>query len=692
MRTKEKWGKLSRKITLIGGLSVALGFAVMVGLIAKISYDSALEQGYQLASEQAQGYARQVEAELGQNMVLPHHLAEAVLGLKKTAPPERKVVDGMIVTMLDHSPQNIGLWMLWEPNALDGRDDAYRLDWPRHDPTGRYTPYVTRDASGHAKMDVMLDAERVKAFPKYKDNPQSYQPDYEKPGWGDYYYVPKQRGRDTITEPFFYEVQGKKVLESSLVTMIKDQDDKFIGVSATDLALDALQQRYGFIRLYQTGYVRLVSEGGMYVANPDPAKVGKPVGKDEALGEKLLQIRQGENFVFEADGFTHFFFPVKIGDTGQFWSLGVSIPSAAITAPALKLRNSAILIGVLALIAIIAILALVVGALTRPLNQLADTMEQLASGQGDLTARIAIANRDEIGRTATAFNRFIDSLHGMFVGVREQSHAVAEAAARLTASAGQVEQASAAQSDTASATAAGVEQVSTSVQHIADSAGRAEELARQTGSITDQSVVTVKRVAAEIDSMTGDMHALAERMGALGSRSEEVSSIVRVIRDIADQTNLLALNAAIEAARAGEQGRGFAVVADEVRNLAGRTAEATLEIGRIVEAIGRETRDAVREVDGSRERAVSSVGVAQAADGSMQQVSHCSQQLVGNIVDIAAATREQSSASAEIARHVEQISAMAQSNRDVVQEVSAAAEQLHTLSANLEQLVGHFRL
>ncbi|QND85924.1 Putative methyl-accepting chemotaxis protein [Chromobacterium vaccinii] len=149
-RTHAKWGHLSTRITLVAAAAISLAFAVMIALIARLNYTSALDTGYQLSSEQADSYAKDAENTLSQGFLLPRHLADSVAGVKRGGKPDRKQTDNVIQEMLDHAPQSIGLWMLWEPNAFDGDDNAYRFDWPRHDPTGRYQPYITRNAQGKA--------------------------------------------------------------------------------------------------------------------------------------------------------------------------------------------------------------------------------------------------------------------------------------------------------------------------------------------------------------------------------------------------------------------------------------------------------------------------------------------------------------------------------------------------------------
>jgi methyl-accepting chemotaxis protein len=242
------------------------------------------------------------------------------------------------------------------------------------------------------------------------------------------------------------------------------------------------------------------------------------------------------------------------------------------------------------------------------------------------------------------------------------------------------------------ATATAVEEITASIAQVAERARETSAESKQAGALAEDGARVVRDVSAQIHELAGGVAENSQRIEGLGARSREIGGIVGVIREIADQTNLLALNAAIEAARAGEQGRGFAVVADEVRKLAERTGTATVDISSKIEAIQRDTDGAVKGMHASSKRLEEVVALSADAAESLARISDGTAAARRRVEEIAHATEEESLAGAAIARNVEQVAAMAEENKQAVGETAQDALQLTELAGRLDKLVGRFKV
>ncbi|OBS09817.1 hypothetical protein Thpro_020867 [Acidihalobacter prosperus] len=350
---------------------------------------------------------------------------------------------------------------------------------------------------------------------------------------------------------------------------------------------------------------------------------------------------------------------------------------------------------------LVALAALVIGLLlvawlgrsvTRPLGLVTERLAEIAAGEGDLTQRLDEHREDEVGALARAFNRFVDRIQQLIRQVSGSTAQLAAAAEELSATSDETRGHVRRQQSETDQVAAAMNQMSATVQEVARHANEAAQAARAADGEARQGRQVVGQTVGAIDALATEVEQAAQVIQALESDSEQIGRVLEVISGISEQTNLLALNAAIEAARAGEQGRGFAVVADEVRTLARRTQDSTEEIRGMIERLQVGARNAVTVMDSGRDRAHAGVGQARAADQSLDAITRSVARINDMNALIASAAEEQSSVASEIDRNVNNISQVTQQTSAGSEQTASASEELARLAAQLQSLIGQFRI
>ncbi|MFA5242465.1 MAG: methyl-accepting chemotaxis protein [Sulfuricella sp.] len=355
------------------------------------------------------------------------------------------------------------------------------------------------------------------------------------------------------------------------------------------------------------------------------------------------------------------------------------------------IRNIAIISIIGGLILGLGMAIWIIRSITVPLGVMRATIATIERDK-DFTHRVEVDSQDEVGQTAKSFNHLIATVRETLHSVLENVSQVSDSVGGLAASSSQVATSSAHQSEAASAMAASVEQMTVSINHVADSAKDALAISRKSGELSAQGGEVIHRTVDEMNQIAGAVRQASAAIDSLDQKSNQITSVVQVIKEVADQTNLLALNAAIEAARAGEQGRGFAVVADEVRKLAERTTKATEEIAAMVNSMQEGARSAVSTMDDAVERVGSGAALAQQAGEAINQIKSGADQVVNVVNDISAALAEQSVASNDIAGHVERVAQMTEENSAAAGETANSAGHLQHLSDEMRSAVRRFKI
>ena len=336
--------------------------------------------------------------------------------------------------------------------------------------------------------------------------------------------------------------------------------------------------------------------------------------------------------------------------------------------------------------------SLVMFSITSPLSRMLHMLKDIAEGEGDLTHRLEEDRKDEFGELSHWFNRFVDNIHTIISQVAGNTCQVTAAASQLQSTAEQIATAAEEVACQSITVATASEEMSATSNDISHNCSLASEISNRANQTATGGATVVQETLEGMQNIAERVQESARTVASLGARSDQIGAIVGTIEDIADQTNLLALNAAIEAARAGEQGRGFAVVADEVRALAERTTRATKEIGTMIRAIQNETAGAVNSMENGVREVEKGMDSSRKSGDALQQIVEAISDVSMQVHQIATAAEEQTAVTGEISSNIHQITDVVSDTARGAHETAAAASQLSSLATELQNMVGRFKL
>ncbi|RQW65110.1 methyl-accepting chemotaxis protein [Vibrio viridaestus] len=506
-------------------------------------------------------------------------------------------------------------------------------------------------------------------------------------GW---YKLAMQEGKAVTTDP--YVSATMQVLVVTLADPVK-VDGKIVGVVGSNLALDKLTKDVLSIQVPGKGYAFLVNEKGSIVAHPNKDYVLKPLSEADpnlSLNDLISSSKNKTPVESYIDGKDKILVAKAIAHTD--WMLVMVLDKATLQAPinAMLIKQLSLALVILAVMAFLG--SIVVSKQLKGLTQITQALTDIADGDGDLTQRIDVSSKDEVGILAAKFNEFVGSLHTMISKVKDVTTSINSKADQSANAATQRSDRVRQQQDEITMVATAVTEMASATAEIANNAENTAKSANQSVALGNQGYEQMQKSMGSINQLASKLESSAQIIKDLESHTNEISTILSTITAIAEQTNLLALNAAIEAARAGEQGRGFAVVADEVRVLSQRTHQSTEEIHSKIEGLQKVTGSAVSTMTESHGLVNSSVSDFTETSARLQEMSQAISLISDMATQIAAAAEEQSLVTADINGNTESVRELSDGLANEAIQGVEQAHELRDLVSRLEKEISRFKL
>ncbi|AZD10111.1 Methyl-accepting chemotaxis sensor/transducer protein [Pseudomonas chlororaphis] len=591
----------------------------------------------------------------------------------------REDLDNYLHEMGDVTASNIQTWLTGRILLIENLAQNLAID-----------PQSTQVASlleQKALTSTFMASYLGDASGSFTIRPDAKMPDGFDPRVRPWYKGAESSSGSTLTEPYIDAATGQLIISVATASRNGGQS---IGVVGGDLSLQTLVETLNALDFDGMGYAFLVSADGKILVHPDKALVMKSLS--EAYPQNTPRI-SGDFSEIEVEGKSRIvtFTPIK-GLPSVNWYIGLSVDKDKAFSMLSEFRASAIIATVIAVAIIIALLGMLIRVLVQPLHVMTRAMQDIADGEGDLTRRLTIQNQDEFGILGTAFNRFVERIHGSIREVSSATEHVNEVALRVVSASNSSMLNSDEQASRTNSVAAAINQLGAAAQEIARNAAQASQQASDARSLAEDGQQVVDRSILAMNQLSDMISASSSNIETLNSKTVNIGQILEVITSISQQTNLLALNAAIEAARAGEAGRGFAVVADEVRNLAHRTQESAQQVQTMIEELQVGARESVSTMSNSQRHSQDSVEIANQAGERLNSVTQRIGEIDGMNQSVATATEEQTSVVESINMDITEINTLNQEGVENLQSTLRACSDLEQQAARLKQLVGSFRI